>query len=120
MELISTIAKIVIFLGILNVWFVRFNKSTAYRGGGAGSMKEEFKTYGLSEGMMYAVGALKVSLATLLLISIWVPVLSFYAAAGMAILMLGAISMHIKVKDELSRSLPATIMLLLSVLAMMG
>lgn len=83
-------------------------------------MKEEFATYGLSEGMMYAVGFVKVTLAALLLISIWVPVLTTYAASGMAILMIGAIFMHIKVKDSLSRSLPASIMLLLSVLAMLG
>lgn len=120
MELIGIIAKVIIFLGIINVWFIRFNKSTAYRGGGAGSMKEEFAAYGLSEGMMYAVGFLKVTLAALLLISIWVPVLTTYAASGMAILMIGAIFMHIKVKDSLSRSLPASIMLLLSVLAMLG
>lgn len=120
MELIGIIAKVIIFLGIINVWFIRFNKSTAYRGGGAGSMKEEFATYGLSEGMMYAVGFVKVTLAALLLISIWVPVLTTYAASGMAILMIGAIFMHIKVKDSLSRSLPASIMLLLSVLAMLG
>lgn len=120
MEIIGIIAKVIIFLGIINVWFIRFNKSTAYRGGGAGSMKEEFSAYGLSEGMMYAVGFLKVTLAALLLISIWVPVLTIYAAGGMAILMIGAISMHIKVKDAPSRSLPASIMLLLSVLAILG
>lgn len=120
MEFISTIAKVIIFLGIINVWFVRFNKSTAYRGGGAGSMREEFEAYGLSEGMMYLVGGLKVLLATLLVVSIWVPALTLYAAGGMIVLMLGAISMHIKVKDELSRSIPATLMLLLSVLALLG
>lgn len=120
MELIGTIAKVIIFLGIINVWFFRFNKKTAYRGGDAGSMKEEFETYGLSEGMMYAVGFLKVTLAVLLLVSIWVPVLATYAAGGMALLMVGAISMHIKVKDSLNRSLPATAMLLLSVLVILG
>lgn len=120
MELLSTLAKVIIFLGIINVWFIRFNKKTAYRGGEAGSMKEEFKTYGLSEGMMYAVGFLKVTLAVLLLASIWFPALALYAATGMALLMVGAIGMHIKVKDSLSRSLPATGMLLLSVLIILG
>lgn len=99
--------KIFIFLSIMNVWFVRFNKSTPWRGGTASSMKDEFKAYGLSETMMYVVGFLKVLSATLLVVSIWVPELSTPAASVLAILMLGAIAMHIKVKDPLKKSFPA-------------
>ena len=49
-----------------------------------------------------------------LLVLVFVPILIFPAAVGMAILMAGAISMHVKVKDELIKSLPAAIFLVLS------
>ena len=47
MESICSIAQLIIALGILNVWLLRFNKATIYRGGSAKNMKEEFATYGL-------------------------------------------------------------------------
>lgn len=109
-------AKVIIFISIINVWFFRFNKKTLFRGGDASSMKAEFAAYGLSETMMYLVGALKVLSALGLLISIWAPQLAIPAAAIMAILMLGAIFMHFKISDPLSKSLPAFIFLLLSLL----
>lgn len=109
-------AKVIIFISIINVWFFRFNKKTLFRGGEASSMKAEFAAYGLSETMMYLVGALKVLSALGLLLSIWAPQLAIPAAAIMAILMLGAIFMHFKINDPLSKSLPAFIFLLLSLL----
>lgn len=94
-------------LWILNVWFLRFNKDTGYRGGDATNMKEEFAEYGLSERTMYAVGAAKVGLASLMLIGHRVPRLVRPASSGLAVLMLGAIGMHMKVKDPVKRALPA-------------
>ena len=63
---------------------------------------------------VWLIGFLKVSLATLLVIGIYINSLVFPASVGMAILMVGAIAMHIKVKDEMIKSLPATIFLFLS------
>ena len=77
-------------------------------------MKEEFKAYGLSDAMMYVVGALKVLFSVLLLASIWSENLAVPAAAGMAILMLGAIIMHFKIGDPIKKSFPALSFLLLS------
>ena len=77
-------------------------------------MKEEFQTYGLSETVMYLVGGMKVLAAALLLVSIWVPSLTLPAAGTMAVLMAGAISMHLKVKDPLQKSFPAFAFLVLS------
>lgn len=106
--------KIVLFISIINVWFFRFNKKTPWRGAKAGSMQEEFSAYGLSKTMMYAIGFLKVTSATLLLISIAMPKLTLYPAILMAVLMMGAIGMHFKINDALKKSLPAFIFLLLS------
>ncbi len=116
MDYILIGAKVIIFISIINVWFFRFNKQTLFRGGDASSMKAEFAAYGLSETMMYLVGALKVLSALGLLLSIWVPQLAIPAATIMAILMLGAIFMHFKISDPLTKSLPAFIFLLLSLL----
>ena len=116
MDYIIIISKVIIFISIINVWFFRFNKQTMYRGGDSTSMKEEFATYGLSEPMVYFIGALKIISALALFISIWIPYLEVPAALTMAVLMFGAILMHIKVKDSLLKSLPATIFLLLSLL----
>lgn len=116
MDYILIAAKVIIFISIINVWFFRFNKKTSYRGGDAASMKAEFASYGLSETMVYLIGSLKVLSAVSLIVSIWVAELAVPAAALMAILMLGAIFMHFKIKDPLMKSLPAFIFLLLSLL----
>ncbi len=107
MTIIGKIAQTGSALWILNVWFNRFNKDTGYRGGDAKNMKEEFEEYGFSETTMYAVGAAKVSLASMMLVGLFVPKLTRPASTGLAAFMLGAIGMHIKVKDPLKRSIPA-------------
>jgi hypothetical protein len=116
MNFIIIFAKVIIFLAIINVWFFRFNKKTKYRGGDASSMKAEFSNYGLSESMVYIIGGLKVLSALSLVISIWITQLELPAAILMAVLMLGAITMHLKINDSFLKSLPATIFLLLSLL----
>lgn len=116
LEYILRIAQVVIALGLLNVWLLRFNTATAYRGGTATNMKEEFATYGLPLWFMWVVGALKITIASLLLVGLWLPQLIHPAAIGLAILMLGAIAMHIKVGDAFKRTAPAAAMLVLSLL----
>ncbi len=117
MNVVGKIAQTSAALWILNVWINRFNKDTGYRGGDATNMVEEFEEYGLSKNTMYAVGATKVTLATLMLIGLRVPKLARPASASLAVLMLGAIGMHVKVKDPLKRSLPAISVLCLSALS---
>ncbi len=107
MNLIGRIAQTLAALWILNVWFNRFNKDTGYRGGDATNMKEEFEEYGLSERTMYAVGAAKVGLAGTMLVGHAVPRVVRPASIGLAVFMLGAIGMHVKVGDEVKRYLPA-------------
>ena len=107
MKPIGKLAQTAAALWILNVWFNRFNKDTGYRGGNATNMKEEFEEYGLSETTMYAVGAAKVSLAGLMLAGLVAPRVSRPASIGLAMFMLGAIGMHIRVGDPVKRYLPA-------------
>ncbi len=107
MKLIGKFAQTAAALWIWNVWFNRFNKDTGYRGGNATNMKEEFEEYGLSETTMYAVGAAKVSLAGLMLAGLVVPRVTRPASIGLALFMVGAVGMHIKVGDPVKRYLPA-------------
>ena len=116
METISIFLQIVIALGVINVWILRFNKGSSWRGGKARNMKEEFKIYGLPGWFVGVIGFLKLLFATALLAGIWYPVLVAPAAIGMGILMIGAIGMHIKIKDQLKKSVPAFTMLVMSVL----
>ncbi|KQC33560.1 MULTISPECIES: DoxX family protein [Nonlabens] len=121
LEVFEIILKLGIGLSILNVWLINRKKATPWRAKDASSMKEEFAVYGLSKNMMIIVGTLKCFFAVLLLISIFYPSNAFpsiewIGAAGIALLMAGAISMHFKVGDPPKKSLPAAIFLILSIL----
>lgn len=77
-------------------------------------MKEEFAVYGLPGFVMWLVCVVKVAAAVALLIGISVPQLVLPSATILAVLMLVAIAMHLKVKDPAIKSLPALTVLLLS------
>jgi len=115
MEIVKIILQVIVGLGILNVWLLRFNSKTSYRGGNAGNMKEEFQAYGLPEVMVYIVGFIKVALAIALLAGIWLKYLVDPAAIGLALMMFGAIIMHLKISDPFSKNIPAIIVLLMCI-----
>jgi len=118
MDIIIAI-KIITALGIFNVWMLRYNKITEYRGGNAKSLKEEFKTYGLKSWFMYIIGTIKIVVSILFIISCfsrYINILDstvFYGAAIMSLIMIGAILMHLKVNDPFKKSIPAVAMLTL-------
>lgn len=114
MGTIVIILKLAVALTLINVWLFRFNKSTAFRGADAKNMRQEFNSYGLPEWFMYLVGALKVGFAILLIVSIWFSGLETISLIGIGILMLGALAMHIKINDELKKSMPAITLLALT------
>ncbi len=114
MAILVKIIQVAIALGIYNVWLLRFGKSTNWRGGTARNLEEEFAVYGLPGWFMGVVGFLKLLCATLLIVGLWLPAVTRPAAAGLAVLMAGAVAMHFKVKDPPLRSLPAFVMLALS------
>jgi uncharacterized membrane protein YphA (DoxX/SURF4 family) len=120
MQKVTAIFQIIVALGLLNVWLVRFSRSTAYRGGAARSMPEEFAAYGLPAWSTYVIGILKVASALCLIAGLWLPRIVLPAALLICVLMLGALAMHLKVKDPLKKSLPALCMLTLSVIICWG
>ncbi|MBT8397752.1 MAG: DoxX family protein [Gemmatimonadetes bacterium] len=111
---ITMVLQVLVALGLLNVWLVRARSATSYRGGESRSLKGEFSAYGLPEATFYIVGGLKISAAILLLAGVWYPQVVRPAASVVALLMVGALAMHMKVKDPLMRSVPALLMLLMS------
>lgn len=111
---LASFFQITVALGLLNVWILRSTSATAYRGGEARSLKEEFSAYGLPDAAFFIVGALKVGSAVALLVGFWIPELVVPAASIIAVLMIGALSMHIKVGDPLKKSIPAFLILVMS------
>ena len=107
MTIFLYILQCIVGFGILNVWLLRFNKPTRYRGQHATTMKEEFAVYGLPAWSVFAIGATKVVLALGVLGGIVFPVLSRPSAAGLAILMVGALLMHARVSDSFLKYVPA-------------
>jgi len=101
---------------LLNVWLLRFQKSTSYRGGDATDMLSEFAAYGLSDTIMYIVGATKVTAAILLLLGLRYSKLVKAATYTIAALMIGAIYFHFSIQDEWVKSFPAALLLVSSIL----
>jgi uncharacterized membrane protein YphA (DoxX/SURF4 family) len=115
---IAQILQVVIAAGLINVWIFRFNKSTQYRGGSAKNMKQEFEAYGLPPWMHIVVGGLKLAASAVFIAALFFPVGMAVKIASAVIvgLMIGALAMHIKIKDPISKSVPALAMLSMAAL----
>ena len=72
-----TLFKIIIAISIFIVWVVRFD-----------NIVDEFKHFGLSNIIRSLVGAAKISMSTVLIISIWFPDLALIPSFFIAFLML--------------------------------
>lgn len=105
MESILLFSKLIIAVSILIVWCLRFD-----------NIEKEFKQYGLSVMVRSFVGAAKISMATLLVASIWYEELVLVPAAIMGFLMLSAQYFHFKVKNPFVKFLPSLGLLILSLL----
>ena len=96
-------AQVVIAMSIAIVWVGRFD-----------NIVKEFRQFGLPDVVRNAVGATKISLATLLVAGIWYPGLVAGPALIMAFLMLCAQGAHARVKNPWHKFLPSLGLLLLS------
>jgi uncharacterized membrane protein YphA (DoxX/SURF4 family) len=77
-------------------------------------MMDEFAAYGLPRWSVYLVGGIKIGAGLALLLGLWLPSLVLPAALVVVGLMLGALIMHLKIRDAFVKSLPALVMLILS------
>lgn len=115
-EIFKIILQFAIGLGIFNVWIVRFNRKSKYRGNNAANMQKEFEAYGLPTPVMYLVGGLKLIFAIGLMAGVYFEELVRPSAIGIAVLMMGAILMHIRIQDEPIKSFPAFLLMAFSLL----
>ena len=106
--------QVLIAIGLVNVWLIRFGRPTAFRGGGAANMRQEFEVYGLPSWSVGVIGLAKLTIAVLLITGIWFPIVTKPAAAGLVLLMSGAVWMHVKVRDPLAKSVPALAILVMT------
>ncbi len=115
MRILVLAAQIAVALTLFNVWMVRFSRPSRWRGGNAQNMTQEFAVYGLSPFILYAIGLIKLLLASALLAGVLLPALTAPAAFGLAVIMLGAVFFHFKAGDPITKSLPAGTLLVLCV-----
>ena len=111
MRTLLAVLQIAVALGLLNVWLLRASRRTAYRGGDAASMRDEFAAYGLPGWSMFVIGFLKVAAAGLLIAGLWAPAVVLPTALLICALMAGALTMHMKVGDPIRKSVPALLVL---------
>lgn len=103
------VAQIIVAVSVAYVWIFRYHV-----------IVREFKQFGLSELTRTFVGALKVSLATLLFAGIWFPQLVTIPAILMGLCMLAAQYFHFKIKNPFIKHLPSLIFLLLCIFIALG
>lgn len=99
---------------MIDVWILRYDKPLRARGGDAQTMVEEFRVYGLPDWFRVLTRVLKLGSAALIAIGIWYPVSALAGGSLLAVLMAGAVAMHIKVKDAWFKAVPASFFLGLS------
>ena len=105
MEKLLPFVQIIIAFSVFFVWIFRYDNVT-----------KEFKQFGLSDVTRNVVGASKMALSTLLIVSIWYPSLLTLSAFFMGLFMVAAQFFHFKVKNPFIKHLPSLILLLLCVL----
>ncbi|MEM1178021.1 MAG: DoxX family protein [Acidobacteriota bacterium] len=107
-------AQVLAAVAMVDVWLLRYDKPLRARGGDAQTMVEEFEVYGLPGWFRNVVRVLKLSAGAMLVFGLWNPLVAFAGGALLAVLMAGAIAMHIKIRDPWLKSVPATFFFLLS------
>lgn len=104
MENLTILVQLTLAISVAYVWIFRYH-----------NVIEEFKQFGLSDLTRNFVGATKISLATLLVVSIWYPSLVFIPSIFMGLFMVAAQFFHFKVKNPFKKHLPSLILLILCV-----
>lgn len=103
MENFAIYSQLIIAVSVINVWVFRFD-----------NIVKEFKQYGLSDMIRNIVGAVKISLSTLLIVGVYFNDVVLASSLSMAFLMICAQIAHVKVKNPLIKYIPSFILLGLS------
>ena len=102
MEKLLIVSQIIVATSVIIVWVFR-----------RGNITIEFEQYGISDTIRDIVGALKISLATILILGIWYKELLIISSLSMAFLMICAQYFHVKVKNPFKKFIPSLSLLIL-------
>ena len=102
MEKILILSQLVVAISVIIVWVFRRENIIV-----------EFEQYGISDIIRNIVGALKISLATILILGIWYNEFLILSSLGMAFLMICAQYFHIKVRNPFKKFIPSLCLLIL-------
>lgn len=80
--------------------------------------KAKAEHFGLSTGFMSFIGVCEVLGALGLLAGFWIPGLAALAAAGLFVVMVGAVMMNLRTRADLSHTLASVLVLILSALVL--
>lgn len=89
---------------IFFVWVVRY-----------GNIIEEFRQYKYPDWLRDLVGILKLACAALLMVGVSQPFFALAGGAGIAMLMIGAVITHLRVKNPIARMLPSLVLFICSI-----
>ena len=102
MEKIIILSQLIVAISVIIVWVFRRENIIV-----------EFEQYGISDIIRNIVCALKISLATILILGIWYNEFLILSSLGMAFLMICAQYFHIKVRNPFSKFIPSLALLIL-------
>ena len=105
MQDLTIFLQALVAASIFFVWVVRYD-----------NIIQEFKQYGLPDWLRDLVGILKLTFALLLLLGIQRASLAMIGSLGIAGLMGCAFAVHLRVKNPVSKMLPALTLLALSLI----
>jgi hypothetical protein len=102
MEKLMIGSQIIVATSVIIVWVFRRKNIVI-----------EFKKYGISDTIRDLVGAIKISLATILILGIWHKEFLILSSLSMALLMICAQYFHVKVKNPFKKFVPSLSLLIL-------
>ena len=104
MEKLIILVQLALSISVMYVWIFRYH-----------NVLKEFEQFGLNDITRNIVGATKISLSTLLIVSISHSSLIFIPSILMGLLMISAQYFHFKIKNPISKRIPSLILLILCV-----
>ena len=102
MEKLVVVSQLIVAISVIVVWVFRRENIIV-----------EFKQYGISNNIREIVGALKISLATILILGIYHNEFLISSSLAMAFLMICAQYFHFKVKNPFNKFIPSLSLLIL-------
>jgi hypothetical protein len=102
MHSLAIAAQLIVAASVFYIWIFRFD-----------NIVRDFEQFRYSPIFRNAVGVVKLVIATLLVVGIWMPAVVLGAALGMTALMLGAQYAHFTVQNPVAKRVPSAALLVL-------